>query len=48
MGLTKKIIDARVRFLKVDISIDESSEQYQKFDSHNHRNHSGIETIYHI
>jgi DNA polymerase sigma len=55
MGLDKKNIDPKVRFLKVDISIDEQSESYQKnnkFGDHNlnvpSRTHSGIDTIYHI
>ena len=49
MGLEAKQINPKVRYLKVDISIDEQSEQYQpKFDNTLLRTHSGIDTIYHI
>lgn len=55
MGLDKKTIDPKVRYLKVDISIDEQSESYQKgskfgdysFNAQS-KTHSGIDTIYHI
>jgi len=55
MGLETKVIEQKMRFLKVDISIDEQNQQYLKFDNSNnlygpvtHRTHSGIDTIYHI
>ena len=42
-----------MRYLKVDISIDEQSQQYLKYDNQMYgssvpRNNSGIDTIYHI
>lgn len=53
MGLDKKNIDSKVRFLKVDISIDEQTESYQRGHKYSDyhlpsRTHSGIDTIYHI
>ena len=51
MGLETKQINQKVRYLKVDISIDEQSEHYQpKYDSQSTtlKTHSGIDTIYHI
>lgn len=53
MGLSKKNIDPKVRILKVDISIDEQSESFQKLKQFDYfpsplKTHSGIDTIYHI
>lgn len=48
LGLGQKQIDEKMRYLKVDISIDEQSQQYFKHDNANRQSHSGIDTIYHI
>lgn len=52
LGLEAKDIEPTMRHLHVDISIDEQSHQYLKYDSQGYgdtpRNHSGIDTIYHI
>jgi DNA polymerase sigma len=52
LGLEAKEIAPTMRYLQVDISIDEQSHQYLKFDNKGFgnapRNHSGIDTIYHI
>jgi hypothetical protein len=34
LGLEKTVIDENMRYLKVDISIDESSEQFIKNESY--------------
>jgi len=55
LGLEPKVIGETMRYLKVDISIDEQSHQFLKHESNNNfysgilpRSHSGIDTIYHI
>lgn len=52
LGLVPKEIGETMRYLKVDISIDEQSQQYLKYDNQYYgeaaRSHSGIDTIYHI
>lgn len=55
LGLEPKTIGEKMRYLKVDISIDEQSHQFLRHDSSNNfhsgtvpRSHSGIDTIYHI
>ena len=46
--LEPKQIDQRVRYLKVDISMDEHNDSIQKFDNDGSKGHSGVDTIYHI
>ncbi len=55
LGIERKSISEKMRYLKIDISIDESSDEYQKFPQFDPRkrqavekSHSGIETIYYI
>ena len=37
LGLDQKKIDDKMRYLKVDISIDEQSQQYFKYDNSNNK-----------
>jgi hypothetical protein len=46
LGIGAKIIDEKMRYLKVDISIDEQTQQFQNLNAP--KGHSGIDTIYHI
>ena len=50
MNLEAKTINQKMRYLKVDISIDEQTQPMKvpEFGMTQVRSHSGIDTIYHI